>query len=210
MDIAQIRAPIADDLQAVNALIRRELHSDVVLINQLASYVRRGLVEASGCGRSPCCWRRGPVAMPAMRISLLPPSLSSSTPRPCCTMTWSMNPACAVAGKPPMPYGVIRRACWWVIFFYSRSFQMVDIGSMRVMEILADTTNTIAEGEVLQLLNCHDADTSEERYMAVIHSKTAKLFEALLRNWAPCWPVGRARRSWRWGAMACIWGLHSS
>ena len=55
---------------------------------------------------------------------------------------------------------------------------MVDIGNMRVMEILADTTNTIAEGEVMQLLNCHDPDTSEERYMAVIHCKTAKLFEA--------------------------------
>jgi octaprenyl-diphosphate synthase len=64
-------------------------------------------------------------------------------------------------------------------FLYSRSFQMmVDIGNMRVMEILADTTNTIAEGEVMQLLNCHDPDTSEERYMAVIHCKTAKLFEA--------------------------------
>jgi octaprenyl-diphosphate synthase len=64
-------------------------------------------------------------------------------------------------------------------FLYSRSFQMmVGIGSMRVMEIMADTTNTIAEGEVMQLLNCRDPDTSEERYMAVIHRKTAKLFEA--------------------------------
>jgi octaprenyl-diphosphate synthase len=64
-------------------------------------------------------------------------------------------------------------------FLYSRSFQMmVGIGSMRVMEIMADTTNTIAEGEVMQLLNCQDPDTTEERYMAVIHCKTAKLFEA--------------------------------
>jgi octaprenyl-diphosphate synthase len=55
---------------------------------------------------------------------------------------------------------------------------MVSIGSMRVMEILADTTNTIAEGEVLQLLNCRDPDTTEERYRTVIHCKTAKLFEA--------------------------------
>ena len=51
-------------------------------------------------------------------------------------------------------------------FLYSRSFEMmVDVGSMRVMEILSTTTNVIAEGEVLQLLNCHDPDTSEERYM---------------------------------------------
>ena len=55
---------------------------------------------------------------------------------------------------------------------------MVGIGRMRVMEILADTTNTIAEGEVMQLLNCHDPDTTEERYRAVIYCKTAKLFEA--------------------------------
>ena len=64
-------------------------------------------------------------------------------------------------------------------FLYSRAFEMmVDIKNMRVMEILAHATNTIAEGEVLQLLNCHDADTTEERYLEVIHSKTAKLFEA--------------------------------
>ena len=64
-------------------------------------------------------------------------------------------------------------------FLYSRSFEMmVDVGSMRVMEILSTTTNTIAEGEVLQLLNCHDPNTTEDRYMEVIHSKTAKLFEA--------------------------------
>ena len=64
-------------------------------------------------------------------------------------------------------------------FLYSRAFEMmVEIRDMRVMEILAHATNTIAEGEVLQLLNCHDADTTEERYLEVIHSKTAKLFEA--------------------------------
>jgi len=55
---------------------------------------------------------------------------------------------------------------------------MVHINDMRVMAILADATNTIAEGEVQQLLNVHDADTTEERYLHVIHSKTAKLFES--------------------------------
>src|SRR5690606_14494825 len=64
-------------------------------------------------------------------------------------------------------------------FLYSRSFQMmVEIDDMRVMRVLADATNTIAEGEVLQLLNCHDADTDETRYMQVIRYKTARLFEA--------------------------------
>jgi octaprenyl-diphosphate synthase len=64
-------------------------------------------------------------------------------------------------------------------FLYSRAFQMmVSIGNMRVMQILADATNVIAEGEVLQLLNMHDPDVTESRYMQVIESKTAKLFEA--------------------------------
>ncbi|HLT27024.1 MAG TPA: polyprenyl synthetase family protein [Zeimonas sp.] len=64
-------------------------------------------------------------------------------------------------------------------FLYSRSFQlMVEVDDMRVMSVLADATNTIAEGEVLQLLNCHDPDTDEARYMQVIRYKTARLFEA--------------------------------
>src|SRR5512135_3933523 len=67
-------------------------------------------------------------------------------------------------------------------FLYSRSFQMmVDVGEMRVMQTLADATNVIAEGEVLQLLNCHDADVDVANYMRVIHYKTAKLFEAAMR-----------------------------
>jgi octaprenyl-diphosphate synthase len=64
-------------------------------------------------------------------------------------------------------------------FLYSRAFQMmVDIGSMRVMQILADATNTIAAGEVLQLMNVHDPDTTEDTYRQVIYRKTARLFEA--------------------------------
>jgi len=67
-------------------------------------------------------------------------------------------------------------------FLYSRAFQMmVEVGDMRVMRTLADATNTIAEGEVLQLLNCHDADVDVANYMRVIHCKTAKLFEAAMR-----------------------------
>jgi octaprenyl-diphosphate synthase len=64
-------------------------------------------------------------------------------------------------------------------FVYSRAFQMmVSVNNMRVMRILADATNVIAEGEVLQLMNMHDPDVTEERYLQVIRSKTAKLFEA--------------------------------
>lgn len=64
-------------------------------------------------------------------------------------------------------------------FLYSRAFEMmVEVRDMHIMEILANTTNTIAEGEVMQLMNCHDPDTTEERYIEVIQSKTAKLFAA--------------------------------
>ena len=67
-------------------------------------------------------------------------------------------------------------------FLYSRAFQMmVDSGEMRVMEILADATNVIAEGEVMQLMNMHDAALDEAGYLRVIRSKTAKLFEASTR-----------------------------
>jgi len=64
-------------------------------------------------------------------------------------------------------------------FLYSRAFQMmVEVDEMRVMRVLSDATNVIAEGEVLQLMNCHDADVDEQRYLQVIRYKTAKLFEA--------------------------------
>ena len=67
-------------------------------------------------------------------------------------------------------------------FLYSRAFQMMlDADNMRVMQILAEATNVIAEGEVLQLMNMHDADLGEEAYLRVIRSKTAKLFEASTR-----------------------------
>src|SRR6185436_16657321 len=64
-------------------------------------------------------------------------------------------------------------------FVYSRAFQMMaSLNSQRVMEIMAEATNTIAEGEVLQLMNAHDPDTTEQRYLEVIYRKTARLFEA--------------------------------
>ena len=67
-------------------------------------------------------------------------------------------------------------------FLYSRAFQMmVEVESMRVMQVLADATNVIAEGEVLQLMNCHNADIDEQNYLQVIRYKTAKLFEAATR-----------------------------
>ncbi len=177
MDIEQIRTPVADDMRAVNALIRQQLHSDVVLINQLAGYI----IDSGGKRLRPvtvllaarACGYAGDRHIDAAAIiefihtaTLLHDDVVDESSlrrgRETANAIWG-NQASVLVGD----------------FLYSRSFQMmVGIGSMRVMEILADTTNTIAEGEVLQLLNCHDPDTSEERYMAVIHCKTAKLFEA--------------------------------
>ncbi len=177
MDIELIRAPIADDLQAVNALIRRQLRSDVALINQLAGYI----IDSGGKRLRPvtvllaarACGYAGSRHIDAAAIiefihtaTLLHDDVVDESSlrrgRETANAIWG-NQASVLVGD----------------FLYSRSFQMmVGIGSMRVMEILADTTNMIAEGEVLQLLNCHDPDTTEERYMAVIHRKTAKLFEA--------------------------------
>jgi len=89
-------------------------------------------------------------------------------------------------------------------FLYSRAFQMmVTVQNMRVMEVLAEATNTIAEGEVLQLLNCHDADIDEERYLRVIRYKTAKLFEAAGRLGALLGQASREDES----AMAA-YGMH--
>jgi octaprenyl-diphosphate synthase len=177
MDIEPIRAPIADDLQAVDALIRRELHSDVALINQLAGYIIDGggkrlrpvttLLAARACGYSGDQHIAAAAIVEFIHTATLlhddvVDESSLRRGRETANAIWG-NQASVLVGD----------------FLYSRAFQMmVGIGSMRVMEIMADTTNTIAEGEVMQLLNCHDPDTTEERYMAVIHCKTAKLFEA--------------------------------
>jgi len=89
-------------------------------------------------------------------------------------------------------------------FLYSRAFQMmVEVGEMRVMQTLADATNVIAEGEVLQLLNCHDADVDVPSYMRVIHYKTAKLFEAAMRLGAILGKASAAEE-----AAAAKYGMH--
>ncbi|MGB2680315.1 MAG: octaprenyl diphosphate synthase [Candidatus Competibacter sp.] len=180
MNIEQIRAPIADDLHAVDALIRRQLHSDVALINQLAGYIIDGggkrlrpvtvLLAARACGYGGRQHIDAAAIVEFIHTATLlhddvVDESSLRRGRETANALWG-NQASVLVGD----------------FLYSRSFQMmVGIGSMRVMDIMADTTNTIAEGEVMQLLNCHDPDTTEERYMAVIHCKTAKLFEAAAR-----------------------------
>lgn len=177
MDFNSIRQLADADMQAVNALIQRRLHSEVVLINQLSHYI----IGSGGKRLRPllallvarACGYQGGKHIDAAAIvefihtaTLLHDDVVDESDmrrgKQTANNVWG-NQAAVLVGD----------------FLYSRSFEMmVDIGSMRVMEILSTATNTIAEGEVLQLLNCRDPDTTEARYMEVIHSKTAKLFEA--------------------------------
>ena len=104
----------------------------------------------------------------------------------------SMKAICAADAKRRIICSATRRRCWSATFLYTRAFQlMVDSGSMRILEVMADATNIIAEGEVMQLMNIGNTDITEAQYVQVIQYKTAKLFEAaaqvgaILGNAAP-------------------------
>ena len=134
---------------------------------------------ASGCARFWCCWPLAPAGTKASSTSMRPPSSSSFTPPPCCTTTWWTAPPCAAGERRRTRYSAIATSVLVGDFLYSRAFQMmVALDRMPIMHIIADATNAIAEGEVLQLMNAHDPNTSEERYIDVIRRKTARLFQA--------------------------------
>jgi octaprenyl-diphosphate synthase len=172
-----INEPIAADMGSVNVVIREKLRSDVALVNQIAEYIISAggkrirpslvLLMANAFGyRGANHHTLAAVIEFIHTATLLHDDVvdESSLRRGRQTANALFgNAASVLVGD----------------FLYSRAFQMmVSIGDMRVMEILADSTNVIAEGEVLQLLNMHDADVTEARYLQVIRSKTAKLFEA--------------------------------
>jgi len=167
-------------MNAVNDRIRERLQSSVVLINQLGHYIITSggkrlrpllvLLSARACGNTDARH----VDLAAIIEFIHTATLLHDDVVDASELRRGRETANALFGN--------EASVLVGDFLYSRAFEMmVDIGSMRVMEILARTTNTIAEGEVLQLLNCHDADTTEARYMEVIQSKTAKLFEAAAR-----------------------------
>jgi octaprenyl-diphosphate synthase len=175
-----VRALIAPDMAAVDALIRRRLGSDVVLIGQVAEYIIGSggkrlrpavlLLCAGACGyQGPHHHELAAVVEFIHTATLLHDDVvdESELRRGRRTANAQFgNPASVLVGD----------------FLYSRAFQMmVGVRSMRVMEVLAEATNTIAEGEVLQLLNVHDANVEETAYLEIIRRKTAKLFEAAAR-----------------------------
>jgi octaprenyl-diphosphate synthase len=175
--LPQIQALAAPDMEAIDALIRHRLASDVVLINQIADHI----ISAGG--------------------KRLRPMLVALTARACTTDNVDHHQLAAiiefihtstllhddVVDESDLRRGRSTANALWgnapsVLvgdFLYSRSFQlMVELDRMRVMQILADTTNRIAEGEVLQLLHVHNPDTDEAAYLRVIERKTAVLFAA--------------------------------
>ena len=165
------------DMQAVDQVIHQRLSSDVALINQLSHYI----VNSGGKRLRPL------LAVLAAKIFNYQGDLHHLL----AAIIEFIHTATLLHDDVVDESGLRRgnetanalfgNAASVLVgdFLYSRAFEMmVDIDDMRVMQILATTTNVIAEGEVMQLMNVHDAETSEEKYMEVIYCKTARLFEA--------------------------------
>lgn len=177
MKLQPLLAPINQEMREVDRVIRERLRSDVVLINELARYIissgGKRLRPAVVLMAARACGYEGEQHLQLAAIiefihtaTLLHDDVVDGSKlrrgQQTANAIWG-NEASVLTGD----------------FLYSRSFQMmVRLGDMRIMDILADTTNAIAEGEVLQLLNTHNADVTEADYMDVIERKTARLFQA--------------------------------
>ena len=177
---ASVLALVAADMAEVDQVIATRLDSGVPLVGQVAQYI----ISAGGKRLRPVllllsCGALGYTGAQRYNLAAVVEFIHTATllhddvvdestlrrGRPTANEQFG-NPASVLVGD----------------FLYSRAFQMmVDAGSMRVMQVLADATNVIAEGEVLQLMNMHDASLDQESYLRVIRSKTAKLFEASAR-----------------------------
>jgi len=178
-NLGQILAPISPDLKALDEVIRRRLASEVVLIDQIASYIIQSggkrvrpallllVAKALGHGKEiPHALELAAVVEFIHTATLLHDDVVDES-----TMRRGKQTANAAFGN----------AASVLVgdFLYSRAFQMmVAPNDIRVMQILSNATNTIAEGEVLQLLNMNDPEVDESSYLQVIRYKTAKLFEA--------------------------------
>ncbi|HHH13250.1 MAG TPA: octaprenyl diphosphate synthase [Thiolapillus brandeum] len=177
MDLSAIRELIADDLRATDLLILDRLQSDVVLINQIGHYI----INSGGKRLRPMI-----VLLAARALGYQGEHHIELAAIIEFIHTATLLHDDVVDGSEMRRNNETANAVWGNAasvlvgdFLYSRSFEMmVEIQEMRVMEILSHATNRIAEGEVLQLLNCNDPDTDEEKYREVILRKTATLFEA--------------------------------
>ncbi len=176
-DLQNIRNQLGNDWSAMDDEIITQLSSDVALVSSVANYIVQSggkrlrpllvLLSARACGYQGQQHVRAAAIIEFIHTAtLLHDDVVDES-----TLRRGQNTANAVFGS--------SASILVGDFLYSRSFQMmVQLGQMRIMEILAEATNTIAEGEVLQLMNCNDPDTTEAQYMEVIKRKTAKLFDA--------------------------------
>ncbi len=180
MSFEPIKQLLAADMAIVDQVIRARLHSEVALVSQVGEYIvnsggkrlRPALVVLSAKALGYAGKHHYDLAAVVEFIhtaTLLHDDVVDESDLRRGRATASAlfgNAASVLVGD----------------FLYSRAFQMmVQVNDMRVMQTLADATNTIAEGEVLQLLSCHDASVDAASYLRVIHCKTAKLFEAAMR-----------------------------
>ncbi|MBL4941241.1 MAG: octaprenyl diphosphate synthase [Colwellia sp.] len=185
MDIKAIQALSQKDMTKVNDLIYGQLHSDVALINQLGIYI----VNAGGKRMRPMLTVLTAQALNATHANKL-------TDEHCtiAAIIEFIHTATLlhddVVDESNMRRGretanaLFGNSASVLVgdFLYTRAFQMMTkLGDMRIMDILSDATNIVAEGEVLQLMHCNDPDTTEASYLQVIYCKTAKLFEAATR-----------------------------
>jgi len=180
MDIKNIQTLTHDDMSAVNNLIYSQINSDVALINQLGIYI----VNAGGKRMRPMLTVLAArafdyqgddhISIAAIIEFIHTATLLHDDVVDESNMRRGRETANALFGN--------SASVLVGDFLYTRSFQMMTkLGNMKIMDILSDATNIVAEGEVLQLMNCNDPDTTEESYMEVIYCKTAKLFEAATR-----------------------------
>ncbi|MCT8124877.1 octaprenyl diphosphate synthase [Alishewanella sp. BS5-314] len=177
MTLDEIQRLAAADMTAVNQQIFSQLSSDVALINQLGIYIvnsggkRLRPLLAVLAARALGYQGQQHISVAAIVEFIHTSTLLHDDVVDESTMRRGKETANALFGN--------QASVLVGDFLYSRSFQMmVSLNSMRVMQVLADATNIIAEGEVLQLMNVNDPDTTEQSYMQVIYCKTAKLFEA--------------------------------
>ncbi len=177
MDIKAIQALIESDMNDVNQLIHAQMRSEVALVNQLGLYI----VNSGGKRVRPmlailAAKALGYTGKDHITLATIVEFIHTAT-----LLHDDVVDESNLRRGTPTANAEFGNAASVLVgdFIYTRSFQlMVGLGKMHIMQILADATNIIAEGEVLQLMNCNDPDTTEASYMQVIYSKTAKLFEA--------------------------------
>ncbi|MCG9758489.1 octaprenyl diphosphate synthase [Pseudoalteromonas sp. S4498] len=177
MDIKTIQNLVEQDMLDVNQLIHQQMQSDVALVKQLGLYI----VNSGGKRIRPMLALLAARALgyegdKHITLATIVEFIHTAT-----LLHDDVVDESLMRRGEPTANAEFGNAASVLVgdFIYTRSFQlMVSLGNMEVMQILADATNIIAEGEVLQLMNCNDPDTTEKSYMQVIYSKTAKLFEA--------------------------------